>query len=320
MRHPDRISVTGGLSLPRGGVLACTCAGVFAAPYAFVAQLEEQRSPKPQDRGSKPCESAMKNTVYIIGQTSNSTLQAIADGAKAVGYRVIFLNRKYFDWRHDIKENAAFAVVYGYKKISREIVEAYRAASISCLVVDAGYFLRPDYDQISLNGLNWLPACVSMDAHDRAVRLGQEAKARRKKGDYVLILGQVDGDAQHSIPDCESWIQDAAQKNAGNPVVIRRHPKVELSDISLAEAVADATKVVTYNSTAAIEAIRQGVPVECDESAFYAEYATADKQKRQEFFDRACQAVWNQDEMRSGEAIRTVLQNACIMYREGGPQ
>lgn len=259
-----------------------------------------------------------RKTIYLFGLPTREPLFALNYGLRHMGHMVRFVNTKRFDPAQDVYGDAWFVIVYGAREKATLVRESYNAAGIPVFIVDAGYFLRPDYHQISLNGLNWLPEVVSVDAHNRAESLGMIAEPPAKGGDGTLLLGQVDGDAQHDIQDCEAWLRVKAEQYPD--AVIRRHPKVEKPPVPLSEAIRGKALVVTHNSTAALEAIRQGVRVECDDSAFYAAYAKEpNTKKRQELFDRACQVVWTEGEMKSGVAIKTSMENAGLIARAGLP-
>ena len=98
-------------------------------------------------------------------------------------------------------------------------------------------------------------------------------------GDYALLCGQVAGDASLWGVNFRKWAQDACNALCakGIPVVYRAHPfSLKQGDMwfpqgatfsrrTYAEDLARADRVVTFNSTAGVEAVLAGVPaVSCD--------------------------------------------------------
>ena len=100
-----------------------------------------------------------------------------------------------------------------------------------------------------------------------------------KGGRYALIMGQVPGDAALAGVDINDWYREAVEAVEDLcpfPPAFRRHPVMVERGIDqarvpggvpvidarmpLAEALALAALVITYNSSAAVEAVFRGVP------------------------------------------------------------
>lgn len=89
-------------------------------------------------------------------------------------------------------------------------------------------------------------------------------------GDYSLVIGQVPNDSAFWGTVIVAWAQATTDrlKGLGHRVVYRPHPEAEtpcplgaeLSTGSLAEDFEHADRVVTYNSTTAVEAVLAGLP------------------------------------------------------------
>ncbi len=139
--------------------------------------------------------------------------------------------------------------------------------SARCRVYSAGSWVFPAWLESPELDAGYRGSC-------QAKAIGAVAKTRRKKGKFILVCGQKPGDAQHDIQDTDEWarlttkiIKDAS----GWPVVYRPHPAVVAPECSIADALEDATVMVTHNSTSAYQAFVDGVPVVCtDENAAYA--------------------------------------------------
>jgi hypothetical protein len=101
-----------------------------------------------------------------------------------------------------------------------------------------------------------------------------------KREGYALVCGQVRGDASLWGCDFHAWAQGATDRlrDTGFDVVYRPHPLsvrlqndlwkprgARFSTAPLANDLAGACKVITYNSTVGVEAVLAGVPtVTCD--------------------------------------------------------
>jgi hypothetical protein len=97
---------------------------------------------------------------------------------------------------------------------------------------------------------------------------------RENRDGYALLIGQVPGDQSIAGADIGRWYSETAGelKRLGHDVRFRRHPVavqrghrcsvpgVPIVEGDLAEAIAGATVVVTFNSNTAVEAVLVGVP------------------------------------------------------------
>lgn len=99
---------------------------------------------------------------------------------------------------------------------------------------------------------------------------------RTTPGKYVLLIGQVPGDASLQGKDLSSWYAVTAvtaQATYRMPVLFREHPEALKRGVnrspgytepskaaSLAEALADAHVVITYNSNTGVDAVLAGIP------------------------------------------------------------
>lgn len=238
--------------------------------------------------------------VLIYSQSVLAT--ALAGALSAMGHRIEMRNPRY--WRGEI-EPCDFLVVGGMRA-GRRIVTAYDQPA---LVVDWGYLHRVNsrdevlsgHWQVGIGNLNRLPpfACPT----DRFDSLGLEIAA--KGGDaegYILLIGQMPGDAAHAGVNHEAWLKEQVERYGADNILYRPHPRggVELSGVerdtgSLSEALEGARLVVTYNSNAGHEALMAGVPVVCDLSAAYAELSgeqLPSLDDRRAYFARVAYGQW----------------------------
>jgi len=256
--------------------------------------------------------------IGLYGKSSNTALRAIHDGAMQLGFDAAFCKREGFS-----VEGFGLVVLIGMHEKSRTVRDAYQAIGTPVLILDSGYILRDHgYFQAGWNGLNALPPTAP---HDRAAEMGLIAQTKRKPvpDGHILICGQKPGDAQHDI-DVDAWKDatiDMLQEYTDRPHCYRPHPRVKKPDFSLSEILQGCHCMVTYNSTAAYEAIMAGVPVICDPCAAYADVCEVDlsrvetprfgtKAARQRLLDRVAYGQWTMDEMRSGAALQFLLEHA----------
>ena len=137
------------------------------------------------------------------------------------------------------------------------------------LVLEAGYIngSGDDYVENRLrfisagwNGLHGEALDFPRDApSDRWDALGLELEPWKTGPGEVLICEQVPGDA--CAPEPEEWRRIVAHTRVGAGVtVVRRHPLVQAGQPSLASQLWTARRMVTFASTAAVEAVIAGVP------------------------------------------------------------
>jgi hypothetical protein len=86
-------------------------------------------------------------------------------------------------------------------------------------------------------------------------------------GEYYLVVGQVNGDASLQGRDINDWLAEVAGQTKGLPVMFRPHPLgrgyaryFDEHTGTLAEALAGAKAIISYSSTAGVDAILSGTP------------------------------------------------------------
>jgi len=230
-------------------------------------------------------------------------------------------------------DRVAFAVTVGEHLPERRARLMLSASGIQTIVLDLGYFDRPQdasdvsgYNQAGWDRIGWIPD----DAPgDRWAALGLEILEPRPvkaHPERILALGQVEHDSQHGLDgeEIESWLYGASARlrfggvgRTRAKMKLRPHPKQgwrplqrwgvsTALDKTLEEDLAWADVVVTYNSTAGLEAIRQGIPVLCSDRAFY---AGVTMEEREKFFHRVAYAQWKMEELRDGTALEFLMND-----------
>ena len=271
--------------------------------------------------------------------TGKARIQAIRQGVEAIGGTVI---DAYHPHPSTVRKMARalsprFAFTCGEHWTEDAARRELEAAGIPLLVTDLGYFKRATgphdetgYNQLGIGRLCWVPP-LDVPA-DRWQALGvpdalPPAQGREK---IVLALGQVAGDTQHKMTAeaLSAWMADKTRpfREQGFRVIYRPHPCMRGKEppakwadavhtneqATLAEGIASAAHVVTYNSTAGLDAILAGVPVTCAPTAHYAHVASygiggVTHAQAMQHMHRLAYAQWTCAELRSGEALRFLM-------------
>lgn len=204
-----------------------------------------------------------------------------------------------------------------------------KAAGHQVLVMERGYLGdRFAWTSLGWNGLNGyasVPACPDDGGARFDEHFGKLLQPWNPAGEYVLLVGQVPGDASLRGRDMGPWYADAAARAAaayGLPVRFRPHPMALVRGLGrqvpgaptlggeLRDAVAGAAVVVTYNSNTGVEAVLAGKPtVTEDQGAMawpVAAHRIGDLAAEPDRKAWAEELAWRQftiDEIRSGFAL-----------------
>lgn len=157
---------------------------------------------------------------------------------------------------------------------SRSIRAQQDARNLPWLVMERGYVGdRFHWTSLGYNGLNGRADFLNdnMDSDRWNRHFSQYMKPWRNSGEYVLVTGQVPGDASlervGGRVDYESMVNQI-RKYTDRPIHFRPHPKrnipcprnATLSTGTLEQALSNAWCVVTYNSNSGVDAILNGIP------------------------------------------------------------
>lgn len=238
-------------------------------------------------------------------------------GLERHGFRVMFAH-----W--DRPEPAELVVVWGWKQAN--VTRAALRAGAPILVAERGHL--PDRMKWTSCGLNGLGnRAVYAKVEDGGARwrrnFGHLEQPWSDRGDHTLVCGQVRGDAALYGCDFHAWAQRATDglRAKGHHVVYRPHPLslrlqndrwhprgARLSEAPLAEDLARASLVVTYNSTVGVETVLAGVPtVTCDAGAMAWDVTTHDidaapvRPERADWAHRMAWTSWLRAEIEAGD-------------------
>jgi len=281
-----------------------------------------------------------KSRVLMWGKplwSIHTPLVCLAGGFASLGYDVEWRNPSAFS--PDDNEACEAVAVLGTKDMNGEVLKHFVNRGIPALAVEFGYINRPAeqsyadpeaYYQIGLNGLCWLPPGPMPSDRFEALNVTVEPWHLFRPGP-VLVCGQVPNDGQHGLNKHQmlTWLSDAVKdvKSRGLKTVWRPHPKgtdvanpgceeVQDSGVPLDEALDHCSAVLSYNSTVGQAALLRGIPVMASRAAMYSELATLPcevkyKHKdRAPYFNRLAYAQWKLDEMKSGEAVKFMMEQA----------
>lgn len=203
---------------------------------------------------------------------------------------------------------------------------ALRAAGHEVLVMERGYVGdRFAWTSLGWNGLNGRAQFPDVPATHTV----PDTAPWSQGGSYVLLLGQVPGDASLQGKDLSYWYAQTAgeaRKAYGLPVMFRPHPLAARrggrqtvagtlpSEGTLERALAGAAVAITWNSNSAVDAVLAGVPTVAVDSGSMAWEVTGHQigdtvtPDRAQWLQRLVDRQWTLDEIRSGDAVRPMLE------------
>lgn len=138
--------------------------------------------------------------------------------------------------------------------------------------------------------------------HERWDSLGVELAPFRQEGETVILPQRGIGSPPTRMPS--GWPQDALRRYGGR---IRPHPGTKTCK-SLESDLANAGRVISWGSGAAIKAIMWGIPV-VSEMPNWIGACENTEESRLAMFRRLAWAQWQLSEIESGEAFRWNLKN-----------
>lgn len=225
-------------------------------------------------------------------------------------------------------EPCDLAVFWGHRHADQ--IRQQKAAGKRCLVMERGYFGdRFEFTSLGFDGLNGRADFRNADVPgDRWARHGFDIPPWKEGGEYVLLMGQVEGDASLAHVDIQQWYRETAEKIRATtdlPIYFRRHPLGQYPrglglpalNADLRDELAGAACVVTFNSNSGVDAALAGVPViACDAGSMAwpvagHEPGQIERPDRTEWLHRLAYCQWTRDEFESGEAwdhLRAGLQ------------
>lgn len=264
---------------------------------------------------------SLKSTVHSGPQAPSAHRAALIQGFRELGVDVLEP-----DMYGDIKtKNVA---CWGWKR-----GELLKERGYNVLVMERGYvgdrFLNTSLGWNGLNNYATFPKFQD-DGGERFRSMGGVLKPWKSDGQYILILGQVRGDASLQGKDIAPFYRAAAiaaKKHYGLPVYFRAHPDsvrrggyrglegVEnYHPCDLSAALSGALFTIAYNSNSCLDSVLAGVPCYAGDKGTMAWPLCFDDLKQIQRPAReytAHQIAWTQwtpEELRSGEALKRHLE------------
>lgn len=137
-------------------------------------------------------------------------------------------------------------------------------------------------------------------SHERWDLLGVELAPFRKEGETVILPQRGIGSPPTRMPS--GWPQDALRRYGGR---IRPHPGTKACK-PLDADLANAGRVVTWGSGAAVKALMRGIPVVSEMPHWVAEQDNT-PEGRIDMFRRLAWAQWELNQIENGEAFSWLL-------------
>lgn len=252
--------------------------------------------------------------VVIYDTPNRSEARAVEAGFQAHGIQPLWRRRT--QW-----ESSDLAVIWGHKATMQ--IREQRRAGRDYLIMEHGYFgdRITKFMSLGFNGLNGYAEfhAVGMPG-DRWAKHGMPVSPWKTGGDYILVMGQVTGDASlATCPDYPAWLREVceAAKGYGLPVRYRPHPLQRAAEVpptpvmggSLEDALAGAAAVIAWNSNSLVDAVLAGVPVIAGDRGSMAWPVAAHevgaelvRPEREQWLHDLAYCQWTQTEIGSGEA------------------
>jgi len=277
----------------------------------------------------------VKTGLYMRGRTLDDPQnKALWDGLKAAGCNPVLRSASSY-LQGEVESGLDMIAVCGQRSAEGLITRDYAARGIPSIILDLGYVKRASlgndrgYYQLSIGHLGWLPTEPCAMDRWRALGVPLPTYVEKPKTAPVLICGQVEGDASHGL-SVETMARHYRRMVAHygacgtRPILFKPHP---LSDrlkggygedaivaCDIRQAVEKAGLVVSYGSTAGLDAILAGTPATIFGHAIYAGIASRPGDPGEGafpslfalkgFFSRLAYAQWTLEEIASGDAIR----------------
>jgi hypothetical protein len=225
-------------------------------------------------------------------------------------------------------EPCDIAIIFGAAKDAypptwpkREILKKHQGRRL--LMVESAFVKRGEYFQVGWNGFAGNADFRNDDMPmDRWEAMGVKTLPWQRRNGPVVVCGQLPRDTQVQHVDHVGWCRStvAELRRSGHDVRFRPDPRQNnwsvyhidrrlIDTRSMDETLADAKCLVTWNSTSAVDALIQGVPViACHPSSVsypVATHSIADINhlrypSRRNWLAGLGYAQWTLDEMRAG--------------------
>lgn len=223
----------------------------------------------------------------LFANAGSVVREAAALGLAHLGYRVIPQIPGAWE-KSQAERNLDAVVVHGLRGRSGEAAEYYGSVGADVALIDLPHLRVEGQYRVTPARHDWLPTFEGLPPIDRLEALGIEPLSRKRvKSQSVLFVGQVGGDSAHGMDGgaYRRWAAktlETIRSLTDSKITWRPHPEDRwflegvdgVSDPqleTLTEALDRSWVVVTYNSTAGLEALISGLPVVAEGPAVYSD-------------------------------------------------
>jgi len=222
--------------------------------------------------------------------------------------------------QYGTKQDSDLTVFWGHGVRNQQIREKQIRTGRHYLVMERGFFNdRFLHCSLGFDGLNGLANYLNHSSPSSRWLLSRSSlKPWNPWGDYYLLIGQVSGDNSCNHINMLEWYDEIISRTQV-PVMFRPHPLdrsgrtpkgARISSASLERDMAKAKAVITFSSTAGVDAMIAGKPVVAyDPISMVYEIAAKDvrtdasrEPNREQWAYDLAYTQWNQKEIESGEA------------------
>ncbi len=194
---------------------------------------------------------------------------------------------------------------YGEKHLA---ALAFESMGLPVLVAENGYlgneFAGKQWFALSRNQHNGA-GTWPQGGPERWDSLGVTLQPWRESGETVILPQRGIGPLGVAMP--RDWLQRTEARLAGTSYRVRRHPGTR-DCVPLDVDLANAGRVVTWGSGAALKALLWGIPVESDMPSWIGRCEATDA-SRLSMLRRMIWAQWTLEEISSGQAFRALLNH-----------
>jgi hypothetical protein len=218
---------------------------------------------------------------------------------------------------------------------NQAVWQAYRNSGRPVIVVEVGMIRRGHTWKLGINGTgNDSYPGSNMDS-DRAKRLGIKLQPWQQGNNIVIAVQRADSEQWAGQPPVTQWVQttvDTIRKHTSRPIVIRSHPRVQLSipgvgverpkkipgsydDYDFEQTLKNAWAVVNWNSGPGPQSVIAGVPAFVGPNSLAAPVANLDLSMietphmpdRTQWINQLAHTEWTTQELATGLPIKRLL-------------
>lgn len=181
------------------------------------------------------------------------------------------------------------------------------------------------WTSLALNGLNGRGQFFPRDDPSRFQKHFQ-LSPWKAPGEYILVIGQVSGDANLFHTDIDRWycgIMNTCAEIYSRPIYFRPHPKshgpppknIPILGGELKPGLDGAYMIVSFNSNTAVESVVNGTPAfVADIGSMAFKVSSQDllhrlTPDRETWANRLAWTQWSPQELSDGTALRRFIQN-----------